>query len=70
MRQFAEALREAEGPMHAHCRLGQRSATLWALNEVMAGRLSREEAQARAGAGGYDLKPGFAWPDCQDAGKP
>jgi uncharacterized protein (TIGR01244 family) len=70
VRLFAETLTDAKGPVHAHCRSGQRSAIRWALGEIMAGRLTRDEAQARVGAGGYDLKPGFAWLDRHQAEDP
>ena len=60
---FAQALREAPGPVHAHCRSGLRSATLWTLGEVQAGRLDRHEAAARMEACGYDVKAGQAWLD-------
>lgn len=69
VRQFAQALIEAKGPVHAHCRSGQRSATLWALNGIMSGNLTREQARAQTAAAGYDLKPGLAWLDRHEAGR-
>lgn len=61
--QFADTLQERENPVHAHCRSGQRSVTLWAINEVKAGRMSREEIQARLKSAGYDAAPVLHWRD-------
>lgn len=58
---FAEALGGAGGAVHAHCRSGVRSVTLWALSEVMAGRLPAPEVRSAIEAIGFDPKPAVAW---------
>ena len=58
---FSEALGGADGPVHAHCRSGVRSATLWALSEVMAGRLAAPDVGSAIEAIGFDPKPAVAW---------
>lgn len=65
---FGRMLAEADGPVHAHCRSGQRSATLWMLSEIRSGRMSRDDAQKRLVTAGLDPKPGLVWLDRQDAG--
>jgi sulfide:quinone oxidoreductase len=52
---FARALDEMPAPVHAYCRTGNRSATLWALSEGAKGRALDEIVQAGQQAG-YDLK--------------
>jgi uncharacterized protein (TIGR01244 family) len=66
--QFEQALREADGPVHAHCRTGVRSATLYVLGEVLAGRMTREQAQDYGPAHGLDLKAGLTWLDRRGGG--
>lgn len=61
--QFRQALREADGPVHAHCRTGARSATLYVLGEVLTGRMTRQQAQEYGPAHDLDLKAGLAWLD-------
>lgn len=61
--QFEQALHEADGPVHAHCRTGVRSATLYVLGEVLAGRMTRAQAQDFGPEHGLDLKAGLAWLD-------
>lgn len=61
--QFEQALLEADGPVHAHCKTGVRSATLYVLGEVLAGRMTREQAEKFGPAHGLDLKAGLAWLD-------
>ena len=58
---FSEALGSTDGPVHAHCRSGVRSATLWALSEVMAGRLVASKVGTTIEAIGFDPKPALAW---------
>src|SRR5260221_2164682 len=53
----------ASGTVLAYCRSGTRSATLWALGEILAGGLSRDEALAIGRANGLDLAGGLAWLD-------
>jgi len=61
--QFERALHEADGPVHAHCKTGVRSATLYVLGEVLAGRMTREQAREYGPAHGLDLKAALAWLD-------
>lgn len=46
VRAFQKAVAEAPGPVLAHCKGGTRSATLWAIGEVMDGRMSIDELDA------------------------
>jgi uncharacterized protein (TIGR01244 family) len=67
---FSQALAEADGPVHAHCRSGLRSVTLWALGEVAGGRLAADEARAAIAAAGYDPKAAKALLAKQRMGTP
>jgi len=51
------ALDRAGGPVLAYCRSGARSAMLWALSQAGSGRMSPEEIDRSARAGGYDISP-------------
>ncbi|WP_159013757.1 TIGR01244 family sulfur transferase [Acidisoma sp. S159] len=66
---FAGAVAGAVGPVHAHCRSGQRSATLWALHAVTSGDLPREEASAKLLALGFDPNPALTWLDRQPSAR-
>ena len=46
VRAFQKAVVEADGPVLAHCKGGTRSATLWAIGEVLDGRMSADELDA------------------------
>ncbi len=61
VRAFGRAVAEATGPVHAHCRTGIRSATLWALNEVTSGHKSADQVRATIEGVGFDSKPAMAW---------
>ncbi|TXS94002.1 TIGR01244 family phosphatase [Parahaliea maris] len=52
--QFGALLREASGPVHAYCRTGMRSTTLWALSRG-GSDLSLERILLRARQAGYDM---------------
>jgi uncharacterized protein (TIGR01244 family) len=60
---FRQEVAAAGGKVLAYCRSGTRSATLWALGEILAGELSRDEALAIGRANGLDLSGGLAWLD-------
>jgi uncharacterized protein (TIGR01244 family) len=60
---FRQTVAAADGKVLAYCRSGTRSATLWALGEILAGGLSRDEALAIGQANGLDLSGGLAWLD-------
>ncbi len=62
---FGEAVAEADGPVHAHCASGARSANLWALSRIRCGAMTRDEASRWADAHQVDLRPGLAWLDRQ-----
>ena len=49
------AVREAPGPIVAHCRSGTRSYLLWAANEVLQGRATAAGIIAAGAPKGYDL---------------
>ncbi len=61
VRAFADAVSRSNGPVHAHCRSGVRSATLWALSEVVAGRLDRAQVKVALENAGYDAGPAMVW---------
>lgn len=61
VRAFAGAVSQAKGAVHAHCRSGVRSATLWAVSEVAAGRLDKASAKDAIEAAGYDATAVMAW---------
>lgn len=60
---FRAAVEAAPGPVVAHCRSGTRSLTLWAIGEVLAGRLRRDEVAALGARHGYDLTGAERWLD-------
>ncbi len=55
IRAFQHAMNSADGPVYAHCKGGTRVLTLYALGEVLDGRMRREEVEAFGKARGYDL---------------
>ncbi|WP_419953037.1 TIGR01244 family sulfur transferase [Methylobacterium sp.] len=61
--QFRDAVEGASGPVLAHCRSGTRSLTLWALSEVLAGRLRRDDVVAYGRERGFDLSGAIRWLD-------
>lgn len=63
---FRAAVLEAAGPVVAHCRSGTRSLTLWAIGEVLAGTLSRDELLTYGSERGFDLTGAARWLAAQD----
>lgn len=61
VRAFQKAVAATDGPVFAHCKSGLRSASLYAIGEVLDGRLSREELPARGRAWGIDLSLAARW---------
>ena len=61
IRAFAGAMMATTGPVHAHCRSGLRSVTLWALGQVAAGRLTPEQARQAVSKAGFDPKATMTW---------
>ena len=61
VRAFQEALASAPGPVLAHCRSGMRSAMLWAVGEVMEGRMQPRELDVISRRIGIDLSGARNW---------
>jgi len=61
VRKFQKALEESEGPVIAHCKTGTRSATLFAIGEVMDGRMSRTDVTQLGRKVGVDLTGAVKW---------
>ncbi len=61
VRAFQEALANAPGPVLAHCRSGMRSAMLWAVGEVMEGRMQPRELDVVSRRIGIDLSGARNW---------
>lgn len=61
VRAFQKALSEAEGPVLAHCRTGTRSLTLWAIGEVLDGRMTVAEVDELGSRLGVDLAGAKNW---------
>lgn len=70
IRAFQHAMNSADGPVYAHCKGGTRVLTLYALGEVLDGRMRREEVEAFGKARGYDLSGAMRWLARQAAYKP
>ena len=58
---FGRAVREAGGPVVAHCRSGTRSLTLWVIGEVLDGRMSRDGVVTFGAERGFDLSGALRW---------
>lgn len=67
---FQEALDEAEGPVVAHCKSGTRALHLYAIGEVLAGRMRRSEVQEFGHLHGFDLTEATAWLENHFAQRP
>ncbi|TLU71087.1 TIGR01244 family sulfur transferase [Lichenicoccus roseus] len=63
--QFGRAVAAAIGPVHAHCALGHRSATLWVLSQIRCGAMTRPDAVRWGQQHQVDLADGSAWLDRQ-----
>ena len=61
VRQFQKTVMELAGPVFAHCKSGTRSLTLWALGEVLDGRLQPSEIIPFGKQFGIDLKAAAEW---------
>lgn len=60
---FQAALARADGPVLAHCKTGTRSATLYAIGEVLDGRMARGEVVPLGQRLGVDLSGAVKWLD-------
>lgn len=58
---FHKARKEAGGKVHAHCRSGARSATLWAIAEVRHGGRDADTVREHAASRGVDARPALRW---------
>lgn len=61
VRAFQKALSEAGGPVLAHCKTGTRSLTLWAIGEVLDGRMTVAEVDELGSRMGVDLAGAKNW---------
>ncbi|GAN76983.1 TIGR01244 family sulfur transferase [Acidisphaera rubrifaciens] len=60
---FRDAVLSADGPVHAHCRSGTRSANLWFIGEVLAGDMTRAEVGAAGARSGIGVTDALSWLD-------
>ncbi|MBB3612815.1 bifunctional sulfur transferase/dioxygenase Blh [Rhizobium sp. BK602] len=58
---FRKALSDAHGPVLAHCKSGTRALTLYALGEVLDGRMKREDVESFGRNFGFDLSGAARW---------
>ncbi|MGB3389026.1 MAG: TIGR01244 family sulfur transferase [Pseudaminobacter sp.] len=61
VRDFQKTLAESAGPVVAFCRSGTRSLTLWAIGEVLDGRMAKADLMQFGARHGFDLSGGVAW---------
>lgn len=61
VRAFQTALREAPGPILAHCKSGTRSLALYTIGEVLDGRMKADDIRAFGRHLGYDLATAECW---------
>jgi len=63
---FQAALARADGPVLAHCKTGTRSATLYAIGEVLDGRMAKDEVMPLGQRLGVDLSGAVKWLDANN----
>ena len=63
VRAFQKALSEAGGPVLAHCKTGARSATLYAIGEVLDGRMRKDEMVQLGHSLSLDISDAVKWLD-------
>lgn len=63
---FQAALEKADGPVLAHCKTGARSATLYAIGEVLDGRMGKDEIVPLGQHLGVDLSGAVKWLDANN----
>lgn len=61
VRAFQKAVAEAPGPVLAHCKVGTRSATLWAIGEVLDNKMSADDLDAAGERLGVNFTGAKAW---------
>lgn len=70
IRAFQNALSDADGPVLAHCKSGTRALTLYALGEVLDGRMKREHVESFGKRFGFDLAGAVRWLEREDTRVP
>lgn len=60
-RRFHDLVENSQEPVLAHCRSGTRSLTLFAIGEVLAGRMQPGEVRAFGASHGFDLSGAERW---------
>lgn len=63
VRDFQQALSGAKGPVLAHCKTGTRSAILYAIGEVLDGRMGKDQVIPFGQSVGLDLSGAVMWLD-------
>lgn len=58
---FRNVMQRSDGPVYAHCKGGTRALTLYALAEVLDGRMKAEEVEAFGKQHGFDLSGAARW---------
>lgn len=61
VRAFEAAMEAAEGPVLAHCKSGTRAASLYAIGEVLGGRMTKDDVTALGQSIGLDLSGAVRW---------
>ena len=61
VRHFQSVVKGASGPAFVHCRSGTRSANLWAIGEVLDGRMAVEDLGPLSRQIGLDLSGAAGW---------
>ena len=61
VRHFQSVVKGADGPVLVHCRSGTRSANLWAIGEVLDGRMSADDLGPLSQQIGLDLGGAAGW---------
>src|SRR5690606_7705007 len=63
VRALQAAIAAADGPVLAHCKTGTRAASLFAIGEVLGGRMSKDDVAALGQSIGLDLSGAARWLD-------
>lgn len=61
VRMLQKVLADSRGPVLAFCRSGSRSLILWAIGEVLDGRMTKEELVPFGAERGFDLSRAVGW---------
>lgn len=68
IRHFQSVVAGAAGPVFVHCRSGTRSANLWAIGEVLGGRMAPHDLAPLGRQIGLDLRGAEGWLKQHEAG--